>query len=207
MDWATSEIVTVLAFLLPGLVAAAVFYSLTAYSRPNEFGYVVQALGFTVAAQAITWIILTLGSLAWQVAFWPSGMETVFSVFSAILLALLMAWLVNHDVAHSLLRLLKVTRETSYPSEWYGAFAENNRHYVVLHLKNGNRLYGWPEEWPSRPEQGHFRMAECEWLVGEERHFLTGVSILLVPAQSVDMIEFIRAVQSEAREENNGQAA
>ena len=29
MSWASSEIVAVLTFLLPGLVAAAVFYSLT----------------------------------------------------------------------------------------------------------------------------------------------------------------------------------
>ena len=206
MDWASSEIVTVLAFLLPGLVAAAVFYSLTAYSRPNEFGYVVQALAFTVAAQAISWIVLTLGNLVWEVDSWPSGVETVFSVFSAVALALAMAWLVNHDVAHNILRFLKITRETSYPSEWYGAFAENNRHYVVLHLKNGNRLYGWPEEWPSRPGQGHFQLAECEWLVDSERQELTGVSVLLVPAQNVDMIEFMRAEQLETRQErkNNG---
>ena len=201
MDWATSEIVTVLAFLLPGLVAAAVFYSLTAYSRPNEFGYIVQALAFTVASQAVTWIVLTLASLNWEEDSWPSGVETVISVFSAIALALVMAWLVNHDVAHNILRLLKVTRETSYPSEWYGAFAENNRHYVVLHLKNGNRLYGWPEEWPSKPDQGHFQISEFEWLVDEERQELTGVSVLLVPAQDVDMIEFIRAEQLVVREE------
>ena len=132
---------------------------------------------------------------------WPAGIETVFSVLSAIVLAVVMACLVNHDFAHSLLRFLRVTRETSYPSEWYGAFAENNRHYVVLHLKNGNRLYGWPEEWPSRPEQGHFRMAECEWLVGDERHHLPGVSVMLVPAQNVDMIEFIRGEQSDKGDE------
>ena len=201
MEWATSEIVTVLAFLLPGLVAAAVFYSLTAYSRPNEFGYVVQALAFTVAAQAVTWIFLTLANIAWEVDSWPSGVETVVSVVSAMALALVMAWLVNHDVAHNVLRFLKVTRETSYPSEWYGAFAENNRHYVVLHLKNGNRLYGWPEEWPSKPDQGHFRMAECEWLIDEVRQELTGVSTLLVPVQNVDMIEFVRTEQLEIREE------
>ena len=201
MDWATSEIVTVLAFLLPGLVAAAVFYSLTAYARPNDLGLVVQALTFTVAAQAVTWIFLTLASIAWRTDSWPSGIEPVVSVLSAIALAVVMAWLVNHDVAHNLLRFFRITRETSYPSEWYGAFAENNRHYVVLHLKNGNRLYGWPEEWPSKPEQGHFQLSECEWLVDGERRVLTGVSILLVPAQNVDMIEFIRAEQVEVSEE------
>ena len=142
MDWATSEVVTVLTFLLPGLVAAAVFYSLTAYPRPNEFGHVVQALAFTVAAQAVTWIFLALAGLAWDVDSWPAGSESVVSVLSAILLALVLAWLVNHDSAHTLLRRIGVTKETSFPSEWHSAFHRYDECFVVLHLKGGRRLYG-----------------------------------------------------------------
>ncbi len=201
MDWATSEVVTVLAFLLPGLVAAAIFYSLTAYSRPNEFGYVVQALAFTVAAQAISWIILTLGDLAWDVESWPSGVETVFSVFSAILLAVFMACLVNHDIAHSFLRKIGVTKETSYSSEWYSAFHRFDDCFVVLHLKGGRRLYGWPQEWPSQPGKGHFIIAEGEWLVESERHPLSGVSIVLIPGREVEMVEFMETTLSEGSKE------
>ena len=191
MDWASSEVVTVLAFLLPGLVAAAVFYSLTAYPRPNEFGHVVQALAFTMAAQAVTWILLALVGLAWEVNSWHSGVETVFSVGSAIALALVMAWLVNHDVAHNTLRFLRVTKETSYSSEWYSAFHRFDNCFVVLHLKGGRRLYGWPQEWPSQPGGGHFIMAEGEWLIEEKRQPLEGVSIILIPGEDVEMVEFM----------------
>ena len=177
MDWATSEVVTVLAFLLPGLVAATVFYSLTAYPRPNEFGYITQALAFTVAAQAATWIVMALVSLAWDVNSWHSGVETVFSVSCAIVLALVMAWVVNHDIAHSLLRFVGITRETSYPSEWYSAFHRFDDGFVVLHMKGGRRLYGWPQEWPSHPNQGHFIIAEPEWLTDEARLPITGVQL------------------------------
>lgn len=38
MSWASSEIVSIFVFLLPGFVAAAVFYSLSSYPKPNEFG-------------------------------------------------------------------------------------------------------------------------------------------------------------------------
>ena len=44
MSWASSEAVAVLIFLLPGFVAAAVFYALTSHPRPGEFARVVQAL-------------------------------------------------------------------------------------------------------------------------------------------------------------------
>ena len=36
MSWASSEVVSVLTFLLPGFVAAAVFYSLTSHPKPRR---------------------------------------------------------------------------------------------------------------------------------------------------------------------------
>ena len=50
MIWATNEVVSVLVFLLPGLVASAIFYSLTSHPKPNEFGQVAQALIFTIVS-------------------------------------------------------------------------------------------------------------------------------------------------------------
>lgn len=65
MSWATSEIVAVLAFLLPGFVGAAAFYSLTSYPKPSEFDRVVQALVFTTVGQAIAWLIQVLTVYEW----------------------------------------------------------------------------------------------------------------------------------------------
>ena len=48
MSWASSEVVSVLTFLLPGFVAAAVFYSLTSHPKPGAFDRIVQALVFGV---------------------------------------------------------------------------------------------------------------------------------------------------------------
>lgn len=200
MDWAGNEVISVLAFLLPGLVAAAVFYSLTSHPRPNQFGYVAQALAFTVASQAVAWAILALSPPALAADSWPEGAETALSVLSAILLALLTAWTVNHDAAHKLLRRIGVTRETSYPSEWYSAFWHNEC-YVVLHLKGGRRLYGWPDEWPGSPERGHFIISEGEWLDGDERRPVTGVSVILIPGPDVEMVEFMEQPQNKPDEE------
>ena len=201
MDWAGNEVISVLAFLLPGLVAAAVFYSLTSHPRPNQFGYVAQALAFTVAAQAVAWAILALSPPALATESWPDGAETALSVLSAIFLALLMAWTVNHDAAHKLLRHIGVTRETSYPSEWYSAFYRYNGCYVVLHLKDGRRLYGWPEEWPGNPGQGHFIIAEGEWVDENENRTGAGVSAILIPGRDVEMVEFIEQPQNEPDKE------
>ena len=45
---------------------------------------------------------------------------------------------------------------------------------------------------PSRPAEGHFRIAEGEWLIGDERKPAAGVTAIVVPAKEVDMVEFLR---------------
>ena len=192
MSWASSEVVSVLVFLLPGFVAAAVFYSLTVYPKPNEFGQVVQALVFTMVGQTIAW---TIRQLMGSGTSWSIGFEAVVSVLSAVFFALVVVYISNNDIAHGFFRRTGFTRESSYPSEWYSSFTENNNYYVVLHLKDGRRLYGWPEEWPSRPSQGHFRIIEAEWIDEGQDDLLsqegTRIFAIVVSAEDVNMVEFI----------------
>jgi hypothetical protein len=58
---------SVLTFLLPGFVSAAVFYSFTSHPKPSEFERVVQALIFTIFVQALVGVArasaLWVGSL------------------------------------------------------------------------------------------------------------------------------------------------
>ena len=101
----------------------------------------------------------------------------------------------NTDSLHRVLRWLGVTTETSYPTEWYSAFSRHRGCYVVLHLEGERRLYGWPVEWPSAPDNGHFRLAEAEWLTrnedGQKRVPMEGVSAILIPVAIVEMVEFL----------------
>ena len=192
MSWATGEAVSVLAFLLPGFVAVQVYHTLTAHPRPREFEHIVQALAFTAVGQAVAWIIRWLVGWRWAGHEWPAGLELLVSVLSASGAALLVAAVANHDLAHRMLRGLRITQETSYPSEWYSAFYRNTGCYVVLHLKeDGLRLYGWPEEWPGHPHSGHFIIAEPEWLDERGARIEASVDVILVPADEVRMVEFL----------------
>ena len=192
MNWASSEVVSVLTFLLPGFVAAAVFYSLTSHPKPSEVDRVVQALIFTIVgrtvAEGLSLIVASLGGEN----LWTESWEVIVAVVIAVIVALVAAWITNTDALHALFRRTGLTKETSYPSEWYSTFSRNPDCYVVLHLKGERRLYGWPEEWPSRPDQGHFRIAEGEWLVDDRRRPAEGVSYILVPATEVEMVEFLK---------------
>ena len=192
MSWASSEVVTVLSFLLPGLVAVAVFHMFTSHPKPSEFERIVQALIFTILVQAIAELALWIGRLVGHDAQLREESAVMVSVCIALILGLIAVYMSNTDTLHRFVRFLRLTKETSYPSEWYSAFHHNPDCYVVLHLQGQRRLFGWPEEWPSRPAEGHFRIAEGEWLVGDERIPATGVTAIVVPAKEVDMVEFLR---------------
>ena len=89
MDWANNTI-EVLYFLVPGFIAAAVYYGLTSGAKPNTFGRVIQALIFAIIVKALS----TFASLAgwveeetWE-AVAPSG-EVVLAVIMGFALAVL----------------------------------------------------------------------------------------------------------------------
>lgn len=216
MNLASDEVIRVLTFLLPGFVAAAVFYWFAPHIKPGTFERVVQALIFTAIVKALT------ATFSLSVVFgisilepWAPDLRTVImktltaaipssndreillSVPAAVVLALIAVRVSNNDTIHRILRRYRVTRETSYPSEWYSAFARHDDCYVVLHMTGQRRLYGWPEEWPKHPDQGHFRIRDAEWLLDDARVPATGVSAILIPAGEVEMVEFMRLQSSE----------
>lgn len=201
-DIVISGTVGVLTYLLPGLIAAATFYALTSHPKPSTFERIVQALIFTVLAQILAGQVLQLIQLLFSELSAPTldNLRTVLSVFVAVILAILATHISNNDIMHRVLRRLGITKETSHPSEWYSAFARKDPRYVVLHLNDRRRIYGWPEEWPSRSDQGHFRLAEPTWLDEENKPVESGVSDMLIPAEYVHMVEFLQHHTSDEGE-------
>lgn len=203
MNWASSEVIGILIFLLPGFVTASIFYWLTSHPKPSVFDRVIQALIFTVIGRAITDVLQELLISVCKMeenSLLIKNEAYVLSVLVAVALALPFAYFSNNDTVHSILRYFRVTKETAYPSEWYSAFSRHPDCYVVLHLKGQRRLYGWPEEWPSRPDEGHFRIAEGEWLEEDKRTPAKGVSAILIPVGEVEMVEFLNNNPEETRE-------
>lgn len=198
----TGQSMEILEFLLPGFVAAAVLYSLTSHPKPSAFERVVQALIFTIVVQAVVAMIFLIFQAPAESGSWSSAGEVLVSVPVSVVLGLMAVHASNRDYLHRLLRRLGITRENSYPSEWYSAFSRHSKSYVVLHLKGERRLYGWPTEWPGLPDKGHFLIEEGEWLRdddggGGEPTPHGGIAAMLVPVSEVEMVEFVPSVQSE----------
>lgn len=195
MEWlSSSETIEILVFFLPGFVAVIVFYSFTSHPKPNIFEQIIQSLLFTITVSTILWFFKA------QIVSWNENITLLLSIAIAGLLGIIAVYLINEDILHRLLRKFKVTKETSYPSEWYSAFSRLSDCYVVLHMNGGRRLYGWPSEWPSNPSEGHFLIQDGEWLLeNNEREPITGVVAILIPASEVEMVEFLPQVSAKGQ--------
>ncbi len=192
MENFTKDLISALQYLLPGFVSAWIFYAFTSFPKPSQFERVVQALIFTIFVQAIVFVIKTallfFGHYGY-IAFWDESSSLIWSIICAILLGVVFSYYANNDKLHRILRDWNITKESSYPSEWFGAFL--NVTYVVLHLKDERRLYGWPIEWPSEPSNGHFLITDASWLDGVTELPITGVDNILIDAKEVKMVEFM----------------
>jgi hypothetical protein len=193
MESLSADIVALLRYLLPGFLAAWIFYGFTSYIKPSQFERVIQALIFTLIAHSVSYGFQS--ALLWAGKFYVAGVwneqsAQIASIFSASLVGFVFAYFANTDRFHSLARKIGITKETSYPSEWYGVFSKNIS-YVVLHLKDGRRIYGWPTEWPSDSSKGHFSLEQASWLEKLEEKPITGVKYMLIQAEDVKWVEFM----------------
>lgn len=195
MDWASSDVIDVIWYLLPGFLAAWVFYGLTAHPRRDSFERVIQAIIFTGIVQVITLIVKSL--LSWGASIisfgeWTKEVNFGWSVTIAFAVGLIFSVLANYDWLHKILRALQITKRTSFPSEWFSAFNCDKR-WVVLHLDGDRRLYGWAESWPDSGEGGHFVMCHTAWLLDtNEMVSVHAVDQLVIPVTTVTMVERLK---------------
>jgi uncharacterized protein DUF6338 len=195
MELISKESIGLVSYLLPGFLAAWAFYGLTAHPKRNAFERVVQALIFNaiilVIVAAVRW---SLESLARFHSFgeWSAEVNLFWSLVVAAVLGVLFAVFANHDLLHGLFRWLRITKRTSYPSEWFSAFNREKRR-VTLHLKDGRRIHGWPTEWPDQADSGHFLLDQASWLLDDGTIApLFMVDHLVVAASEVEMVEIMK---------------
>ena len=208
MDWMTGEVVHILIFLLPGFLTAAIFHSLTPHRKPEPFERVISAFVFTIIIQFTTLIVRYLVSKIIELPdlLFDISIEIVFTLPIATILGLLSSWLSNNDIPHKHLRSLtwlRITTETSYPSEWHSIFVKHgNKAAVILYLKQGYNLYGRLIEYPKDSKNGYFRISQAVWVTnkGESIPWEIDSDAVLVPAAEVKMLALAPMVEQGIEE-------
>ncbi len=201
MEFMSASLTELVLFLMPGFLAAWILYGTTSHPKPSQFERIIQALILTFLIKGLVSLIevafVLLGKVH-AVGEWTDSSEIIVSSIVSVLLGLFLASCVNKDVVHKYLRKIGFTTRTSHPSEWFYILSEKVT-FVVLHLVDGRRIYGWPKEWPIERGKGQFYIMEPVWLPvndeGEavENHDVDGI---LIDSNDVQFIEFMK-VQEE----------
>ncbi|MDR0443748.1 MAG: DUF6338 family protein [Treponema sp.] len=196
MPIVTTELIALLSFLLPGFITSFLFYSLTSFPKKSEFESVIIALIYTVVINALVeafGIIFNIVGNHFVIGEWNQLSKIICSVVVAVCMGILWSFLYNNDIIHKLLRRLRITSQSSYPSEWYGTFSETKR-YIILDLKDERRIMGWPVEWPNYSDKGHFVLEDASWLIGNkgEKYPLKTIDRIMIDTNNVEMVEFMK---------------
>ena len=205
----SQALIDLLQYLLPGFVAAAIFYEFTPYPKPAPFERVIGALVFTFFVTAI-------GDAASQIpAFSESAKTPLASLIIAILAGGIAAGCANYDIPHCWLRNLRLTDQMGGPSEWSFVFSDMAKRdaYIILNLEDGKRIYGWPRIWPDSPNNGHFLLVDYNWLANppesgegeknDEESQSSPNATIFIDAQAVNMVEFLPLQEATKNEKND----
>ena len=190
----SKDVVALLQYLAPGFLVAWVYFGVTSHIKPSQFERVVQALIYTVVVQAIVAIehAIALGiGKHLVVGPWTHTSDLTASLVTALCLGLSVATSTNRDLLYRHLRRLGFTSRTAHPCEWFGTFSDYPR-YVVLQLKDGSRIFGWPTTWPSDADKGHFFMTSAVRTVGDQEQDLAHLDGLLINVTDVAFVEFAK---------------
>lgn len=195
MDSLIKDVIPLLQYLLPGFLAAWIFYSLTAFKRPDTFGQIVQALIFTLVIQSLVvgleGLLLLAGERFFSIGVWDRKSEALWSAVIALVMGFLSCHIAHGDRLHALLRKLKITAKKSFPCEWYSAFSSRPG-FVILHLIGGKRLFGWPSEWPSEPANGQFVLEFPRWIDSDGNLLPGRAKALVIDVSKVSCVEFAK---------------
>jgi hypothetical protein len=202
----TVEALNILLLLLPGLLSGQIFYSLFKLGEVPVPRRVLDALLFSFVVYLIVsaffpWeplaqvksTVTTGGSLTFF--FSNSRRVIALSCVGVICFPIIAGFLYFNDYVHTVLRKLKITTKTSRDNTWNDAFLTQNR-YVIVTLKDGRRIRGYPTMFSTNPEEGFVYLYNPAWVndnknsVDDPDYFESNCHGFLLNRDNIDLIEF-----------------
>ena len=223
-----TEALDLLQYVFAGLVASWVFYGLTPYKEPQPFNRIVRALVYTAVIRLLAEFVIVAAGDGWwaeSIADPAGGGKLAATPPLVLLLSLFLggflALAANNNWPHKHLvnfpprwkwaaGLWEITSQSTHDNNLSYAMETRKGEYVVLVLKNGRRIYGWPESWPDHPDEDFFLLTAYEWLPGPDddaaavsaaNREIHPKGAILIAAKEVDVVEFVPSEKNASNKE------
>ncbi|WP_157522451.1 DUF6338 family protein [Mitsuaria sp. 7] len=179
--------------MLPGLVGAASFNLLV--KRPQVMLWIDSLVVLVLSEMSAR--ILKATPLS-ALGAWESLAQLVIPIGIAISVVTGSAKLVRSNDRKRRSSRGNEERQQSCRLRWYEVFRAEKSH-LILHLKDGRKVFGWPEGWPEDSTTGHFLLTTpLVAMSGQAVEFQSGASAVLLPAQEVSWVQFLGKRQARS---------
>ena len=197
------EALNVLLLLLPGFISGQILYSIFGPDDISPMKRILDAVMLSFIINLLVPLMVSWEPLAY-VKSGTFGLEYYFSknirviyvsLTLIIALPLTIGYVYYNDYIHSLLRRLQITTKSSRQNTWNDTFLSNNR-YVVVSLKDGRRIRGYPLMVSTDPKDGYIYLYNPAWVNDdktseeEPNYFESNCHGFLLSRENIDLIEF-----------------
>lgn len=200
----TIEALNILLLLLPGFLSGQIFYAFFSLGEVSVSRRVLDALLFSFviyllvssfeAWEPLAQVVSSEGALSY---IFSENVKVILLSFGGVIcVPVIVGFLYFNDHVHAFLRKLKITTKTSRGNTWNDAFLTQNR-YVIVTLKDGRRIRGYPTMFSTDPEEGFVYLYNPAWVNDEKGvdddapdYFESNCHGFLLNRENMDLIEF-----------------
>ena len=199
----TVEALNVLLLLLPGFLSSQILYSFFQMGEISVSRRLLDALLFSFVIYLVVslfaeWeplaqVSSSVGELSYSIS--TSRAVIFLSLIAVIVIPVAVGFVYFNDHVHTLLRKLKITSKTSRSNTWNDAFITQDRHVIVT-LKDGRRIRGYPIMISDNPEEGFIYLYNPAWVNDEKTdeaepdYYESNCHGFLLNRDNIDLIEF-----------------
>lgn len=196
----TYETLNLLLLLFPGLISSRIICLIDRKQKKDNVKLIFDVLIYSFLSFVIVdWLyswepIFSINKSVDNVYTYTASSDVkaiALTLISSVTLPIVVGAFLHHDLHMRVLRFLKVTNKTSRDTAWDDVFTNTDR-YITIHLKNGNRLTGWPMYYSNSPDEGFLYIYEPAWVDDDNQYLETNSHGVLVNKDEIEFVEFLK---------------
>lgn len=205
----TVEAINILFFLIPGLLSTTIISLIVVRKELSFIDKVIEALIFNFIIYSLTALFVNLEPFA-SITSSKSNISFLYTNNRFFLITLLLisvilpsfvGCIIYYDLHMRFLRFIKLTDKTSRATAWQDIFIEHKK-FLVIHFKDGRRIYGWPLNYSDTPDEGLIYLFNPSWIDDDNKYIDCNTHGILIKYVDIEFIEFLK--EEDFSEENNG---
>ena len=194
----TIESLAVMAYLLPGFISSAFLDELVDRPKKETAEKIVEALVFSFFIYALISLFSDQSPVTITK---PPGEHTIpVTTFNgavigwvlglAVLLPLVLSKMKMSDWPMKCLRACGFTAMISQPIMWVLTFQAQKQCWITVHMKNGDRIYGWPRYYSTSSEKRSIYVVRPYLIMDDNSSSKLNADGLLLLDEDIYYIEF-----------------